>query len=78
MSKLPRAKNTDDYELQVIGRIADLLATLDRPARCRVLQYLTGRIETLPVIAMVDAAPEDGEESFLFPGHDREHDEVAA
>lgn len=49
---IPRARQTQDHELLVMGRICDLLATLADDGRRRVIEYLRLRVDTLPTIAV--------------------------
>lgn len=50
-------RSTDDHELIIIGRIADLLALLRPESRHRVWKYLTERLDELPVIAEISDEP---------------------
>lgn len=49
----------DDHELAVIRRIFSQLATLAPPARRRVVDYVSARCDTLPVLASVGGGSAD-------------------
>jgi hypothetical protein len=53
VTTIPRQRQTQDHELLVMARICDLLATLGREPRGRVVAYINQRADTLPTIMAV-------------------------
>ena len=51
MTTIPRPRQTQDYELLVMSRVCDLLATLQPEPRARVVGYINQRSETLTTTA---------------------------
>lgn len=49
------AKLVADHEMIVLGRIFDLLATLQPPRRKAVFDYIGQRLDDMPVLAQVEA-----------------------
>jgi hypothetical protein len=72
-----RGKITQDNELIALGRICDLLALLNGPARRRVLSYILARVESLPVIAAVEGGEPELSDAPLFPQHRETETEAA-
>ena len=61
-----RGKLTHDHELLVISRMFDLVATLRPERRAFALEYVTARLQDMPVLAEVEAVA-NGEEQPALP-----------
>jgi hypothetical protein len=62
VTTIPRQRQTQDHELLVMARICDLLATLGREPRGRVVSYINQRADTLPTIMAVPNGPDRQDE----------------
>lgn len=64
---MSRPRRTNDHELDVIGRMFDLLGTLHMDGRVRVMNYVGARLNSLPTLAQVsDGQEQTTDEPILF------------
>jgi hypothetical protein len=59
MSKAARGRLTHDNELKLIGQLFDLVALLHPTRRQWALEYLTSRLDDMPVLARIEAPADD-------------------